>query len=933
MANYKCGAINPAYRDLLKGIKKWATTGKTPELFNDPYDAALKLVDRSFNSNIKYLKYRDDVTPGKVSDTLSRLYELSDSVDKGKLGANWTAETFFASSHYGKKDPIIGQILGDFQRTSQNDQKNQLRDKDLMKQVMTSLKEDASILTIAERGGALLADKQYFDLHRQIIDARVRWLNGEEGAQREHERLFLKEKELVDSSYLKVFDKAIDIIEGVKNETTGEWEYGIPKAIVEKFKSLEKRAKKDISNGRKHTSTVKRYNDVLAGDKVLKLDNADIMRWVTDKNGNQLSAPMAKAITSYNTLMDGLYTTLRRGVDKRIDSIVKRMEFLGDTSTADQFKELKVQLRGKYMPKYEQGFFPHYTRGLNVDLMSGLMESFDNMQSSANIYDMKRANPKDVIKSMKLHVDKHTMARQKTNQGDSYYGYSRNFFDVVTNYMNDVNRFNHKSYTDSHLLDALTSIETMYKNKGTVEDYSSRVTEFILDLTKAANGDYGLGKNERAIMRTILSLEFVSKLGVNPRGAVRNLTQRFLDYVHWGPVQVHQMKNYLKDMRIQGQSADNYIESVLQENGLLFEESAPQVLETQMSRPAKESRLIEYNSETNKYESNAKGKLERFADASGTLASKSSILHRKAENSNRKHTFKLGYAQMHKWLSNPQFVNELVAQGKTTEAQQEAAKRGIAERYAMNMVLMNHFDYADYAKSKALRNKYGRFMGQFQHYSFEFFEKNHDIMREAKHDLKTRNFNILGDAQGLAKATRMSMIYFLAPLIAGTYMGLDFSSLIQHDTAERLNQFKVAFTGDEDEIAQAFYGKGPVLATFGGPLISDLIEVGMMMELIDLDEDSIWSLFHGLEKRDPDKRSTKTTQMLRILNTFLGRFAERHAPLIAKGGMGAGVALQQEMGIYPTAAAKKRQRRLLKARKKLMPEGIEGALRQLEGRT
>ena len=30
-----------------------------------------------------------------------------------------------------------------------------------------------------------------------------------------------------------------------------------------------------------------------------------------------------------------------------------------------------------------------------------------------------------------------------------------------------------------------------------------------------------------------------------------------------------------------------------------------------------------------------------------------------------------------------------------------------AERYAIQMTVMNHFDYADYAKSKALRSKVG----------------------------------------------------------------------------------------------------------------------------------------------------------------------------------------------------------------------------------
>jgi len=179
----------------------------------------------------------------------------------------------------------------------------------------------------------------------------------------------------------------------------------------------------------------------------------------------------------------------------------------------------------------------------------------------------------------------------------------------------------------------------------------------------------------------------------------------------------------------------------------------------------------------------------------------------------------------------------------------------------------------------------------------------------------------------------MAWIYFLAPLIAGSYMGVDFGNLVEHDTAQRLEQLKVALTGDEEEIKQAFYGKGPVLATFGGPFISDLIEVGMMMDLIDLDEDSLLTLFSGIERRDPDITSDDTSKKLRILNTFLGRFVERHLPLIAKGGMSIGVAAQQELGIYPTAAARKRQKKLQRIRAAAIPSEIELALQQLEGRT
>ena len=930
MANFKCGAVNPSYRKLLSGIKEWAKEDANVEFFGDPYSAAFKMVQNNFGSHIKYLKYRTDVTPGRVSDVMARLNELTKSIEKGTVGANWLSERFWASSHYGKQDPVIGQILKNFQRTSISYNANEVRDRNLMKVVLRSLKDESGITGMAAKLGAVAAEKSYFDLDKKVIEAKARMLNGEPGAQKEHDRLFREQKELVDRTHLKVFDEAIDIIEGVKVD--GKWQYGIPKAITEKFNALKAKAEKDIAAGKKYTNNVRAYNAVLKGDRVLKLDKSDIARWVKDKNGNLLSQPMADAIIAYTTLMDGLYSTLRKGVDKRIDSMVNRMKVLGNTKTAEQFEKLKKDLRGKYMPKYEQGFFPHYTRSLNIDLMDGLMKSFDDIQSAGNTLNLKGARPKDIIKAMKMHINEHTIARQKDPEGDAYYGYSRNFFNVVTNYITDVNRFNHKSFIDSHLLDALTSVEQIFKKEGSSKDYASSITEFVLDLTKAANGDTSLDPNTRAIMRTFLSSEFVSKLGMNPRGAARNATQRFLDYVHWGPVQVYQLKRYLKDMRIQGMSADNYIESVLHDAGLLFQEAAPQVMEASFAKPSQVSRLIEYNSETNKFEANTKGKWERAADITGTVAAKSSWLHRMAENSNRKHTFKLAYAQMHRWLNNPHFKAELTAKGKDTDAQQEVALRSIAERYAMNMVILNHFDYGDYARAKMLRNPVGKFLGQFQHYSFEFYEKTADIVRESKHDIKTRNFNIFGDAQGLAKAHMMSWVYFLAPLIAGSYMGVDFGNLVEHDTAQRLQQLKVALTGDDDEIKQAFYGKGPVLATFGGPLISDIIEVGMMMELIDADDESLWTLLRGLEQTDPDNTQSNTTRSVRILNTFLGRFTERHLPLIAGGGYGWTVAAGQELGIYPTAEARKRQKRIQRIRAASIPEGVESALRNLEGR-
>ena len=931
-----CGSVNPNFKNLALDIKKWASSERNAKLFHDPYSAAFRMVESHFGIPMQHLQYADigsPLTPGAKEDVMGRLKELTKSIESGSLGQNQMAEKFFATSHYGKRDPVISQILTDFQKTNFEFSSNELRDKNLMKKVLNSLKQAAGVMSMTDKVGAKMADRELESLGRKRIDAWVRLRNGDGSAQKDFDNLSREMKQLVDTSYLKIYDDAINIIEGGVN-SKGE-EYGIPFAIKKKYEALEKKAKEDIAKGNKHTSKVKLYEKVKNGDRILKLTDSDIAKWVTTKDGVELSSDMAEGITTYVNLTDGLYNTLRNGVNKRIDSIIKRLKFFGDNKSAEQFDALKVKMQGMYMPKYEQGFFPHYTSDLNIDFMDGLMKSFDDMQTTANPLDMKSMEAGDVIRNINLHINEHTMARQQAETAEgkvAKYDYSRNFFNTISNYIGDVNRFNFKSFTDSHLIDAMTSVERIYKKEGNAKGYAKNVTDYIIDMTKAANGDYDLDPNTRAMMRTFLSMEFISKLGMNPRGAVRNATQRFLDYVEWGPVQVRQMKSYLKDMTIQGKNAENYVESVLSDLGLLFEEASPQVLETQLKRQSSISKIMEFNSETGKWESKSKGRMERFADATSGIAGKSSWLHRKAENSNRKHTFKLAYAQMHKSLNNPRYRNKLRDKGKETDESQENAIRKVAEKYAINMVLLNHFDYADYAKAPILRTKAGRILGQFQHYSFEIMERNMKIVREAKYDLKTKNMNIFGDAQGLAKVNRMAWIYFLAPAIAGMYMGLDFSNIVENDTVSRLDQVRVLLTGDEDEIESAFYGKHPVTATFGGPLLSDMIEIGMMSELINIDDDDFLGLLHGLERRDPTKSSTSFSRKLRIGNTFLGRFTERHLPLIAGGGYGFAVAAGQELGIYPSAEAKKRKKKLQKMRAAMVPQSVESALRQSEGR-
>jgi hypothetical protein len=531
---------------------------------------------------------------------------------------------------------------------------------------------------------------------------------------------------------------------------------------------------------------------------------------------------------------------------------------------------------------------------------------------------------------MNLYINSHAKPKiQNKETGVFGYDYSRNFLNSIDNYVTDVNKFNYISFMDSYMLDALTSVERIYKTDGGAKGYAQNVVEFVTDMHRATNGDADISPKTRAWMRSVLGFEFISKLGYNPRAAARNWFQRLLDYVTWGPVQVSRSKEYLKTISLgKGEvSAENYIENALKKNGLLFEEVSPEFLDIQLKAPASAFKLIEWNDTSGKFEAVKKSRIEKVADGISTVAGKSSWLHRKAENSNRKHTFKVSYSQMHRWLSASAYRTNLAKEGKT-EAQVDTSIRKAAENYAVRMVIMNHFDYADYAKSRALRSKPGRFFGQFQHYTFEFFERNQKILRESKYDVLSGKLMPGKDAQGLAQAYRMSVAYFLAPILASVYSGIDWTNIVEHDTAQRLNQWATLMLGDEEEIEQAFYGKGPLISTFGGPITSDILEIGMMLDLIDLDDPSLLTLITGLEQYDPYANSGDVTKKIRILNTFAGRAWERHIPQIKEGRVG--WAIQQEFGLYPTAEARKAQKQVKKIRKQILPPEIEKALRQLE---
>ena len=937
---------NRNFYDLVDAVHDWAESDINKKYFNDAYEAAFKMVESEFHGmSIKTLEHNPELSAGQVGSFKARLRELTQNIRNGSLSTKWAETWWRPATGFAAKDPVVGKLLKNMQRSGFHFRANEMRDTTLFQGIIETLKTEAGLRSGKHFKG--LGWKQSQDkldaLDLEYRQAITDWQNRVPKASDEIVRIKNEMNELVKNSELKVFDDLLYLVEG-KSTKDGDnviYNAGIPKLLQDKFNKIKK----------SNPSKAQKIED---GKIKLKIEPNDLLK-LTLENGDSISQypNLHKALKSYMTMMDGLYGTLRGGVRKILKSRQLKMEHAGHDTK--KIKETLESLESKLMPKYEQGYFPHYTRDLNASFMDGLMSKVEELQASTT-YDnsLKTRTVDDILDDMKNYADGHVTGRAED------YDYSRNFVNSINNYISDVNRFNFASFMDAHIVDSLTMVEKVYKAKGDAGDYARSITSYIEEMHRAVNGDNNISRNTRAMMKSLLGFEFISKLGFNPRGAARNFTQRLLDYVHWGPVQINKANKYLEEMTFETGDHELYIEKALRESGLLFQSTSPEFTQSGLDAPANIFKTRVWNDADGKWEMVQETRMEKVAKGVQKIAGTKIVtgLHRSAENSNRAHTFKIAFSQMHKWLSAPavreqmlrersetDYGKKLIAEGKSdkvlTTAQYEGEIRRQAKNYAINMVIMNHFDYGDYAKNKASRTKMGRFMLQFQHYSFEFFEKNLKILREAKHDVATGNllnslnFFVPGresNAHGLEKAYRMSIAYFMVPAVISQIFGVNASNLIEHDTMERLKQWFTYFTSeDDDEIDAAFFGKGPILGTIGGPLLSDIIDIGVMTDLVSLDDDSILTIISGLEANDPST-STEVGRKLKILNTFLGRAYDRHYPSIRGGQVG--FALQQEFGFYPTSESRKRNRKAKKEKKirgskRTLPMNIEMSLRAL----
>lgn len=105
------------------------------------------------------------------------------------------------------------------------------------------------------------------------------------------------------------------------------------------------------------------------------------------------------------------------------------------------------------------------------------------------------------------------------------------------------------AHSDMYTRQSLNAAKEMFKNGEPIDGYARATVEMMVDMNQRMKGGYGLeNPNVEAAMKTLLALEFASKLGFNLRSPFKNATQGLLNMVEFGPIVMAKSKKFYEKM-------------------------------------------------------------------------------------------------------------------------------------------------------------------------------------------------------------------------------------------------------------------------------------------------------------------------------------------------------------------------------------------------
>ncbi len=633
------------------------------------------------------------------------------------------------------------------------------------------------------------------------------------------------------------------------------------------------------------------------------LRNPDLVKTNVEKYGI-----FSDIATEWKSISPGLYKDLRNGLNGYIEAI-SEANIISNGAYSDILGSL-TKIRDSL--KQRKNYFP--TEVLRMFPSIRTIQDTIYEKASPNKRDISSlseyvSNMADVLVD-ELNLSKHAL---KAKYGDMA-KHNKDVITVMDNYIRNITMFNFAGKTSAGLIKGIREIQTMSPKEA--EHQAEFYIDYLYDTHASMMGLNIRSPFWRAATRNITAWQFASKLGLNVRGVLRNATQSLQNYVYFGAKGMADAFSYLRTQNI-----GDLASAEAKKHGVYFAEAReltntlglfPDVVTSKIN--GKEVLTYKYDSATRKFTEG----LEKFA-------SKTAWGMRKVENTvNRQLTFKLAFALRHQQLNNnagmiEKDVKRAIKQGrldKKTDVN-EYIQNLITRRssnFAASAVKELHYEYSAFAKPKVLRTPAGSILGQFMTYSVNFYEYQRKIASQAKDSI------VAGDwkSQESFRLYRLGMLYSFLYGILSPLTNTDIGNLVQHDTYERYKNFADSFSEDDETKKRAFFGKGPIIGTVGGPFVSDVITMGNVFGLYDLmsngeiDEHSMFGYLAGYQDYADSRDSDKVFDVVRTLNTQVARTLFVTWPRMWNGA-GIGTLAQIETGTYPNKEMKERKAKFAKA--------------------
>ena len=866
-------------------------------------EAFIHLVEAELGMDLEAIDYFG-VEKGKLRAIKNKINKVSRAYRKGKMSSS-VAEMLYTTSAIADRNPEVKGLLEQFIHVNHKLKGRQQKHHTMFSNIVNYIRKESIMRGFekesfigtgvqAIRGKTVKAKADRFE--NDIMQAKADVANNKSGAESNLKRLTEAESKFYKEQEGQVFEEMLYLVET---------------SIPDMMRKIE--ADTSIKNPRKELE-----------NRIKDLKNED---------GSAISTNgMQGAVKEYLKMVDDTWKVLDSGVDAFVKSIAVGLK---KTTSKGEIEKITAKLSERMKPHRVAGYFPHYTRDNTSGFVQGLMPHLEavNQATSLRLGGHSKEAVNNALDGLKAFVESDIdspsldagylsgHAKRRSRSED----YSHNFLTVIKNYSDEINRFNFITHSNLATRQALDTVYDIWHKGEDMNGYGQSVVQFIQDMHAAQTGVKAIqNPTVDAMMRTVLGMEFVSKLGWNIRSGIRNKTQSLLNYVYFG-----WRANKKSDAYIKGLPSENKVDGVLkkhgdrlsierdmEEQGFLFTEGAPQVEEALGIRGSMH-KVLKYDENTGKVSFVRASGIQKVSEGVAKVAEKSAIIMQKVENSNRKRTYKTAFSIEHQRLAeNYEFRNALmdgkITGTKMSSDQADAYIWNKSRNFATNMVSMLHFDYGDVSKSKLMRSPLGKILFQFQHYGFKFLELNSSIVKGAKNDI------LSGSMKGadVLRAYRMSMIYFLAPMIAAGLTGLDFSNIIEHDSQQRVKQLATVLTGSEEDVEAATYGRG-LTAMVGGPFISDMLALGNIMGFVDLDKNELSNFLVGYQRQADLDSDEKSAEIMRIFSTALSRTYNSTLPLALQGNIG--FAAQLESGVLSSQKSRKIRKKAEKTMTSILP--------------